>query len=169
MSTIDETIVSEIYFPYYFKAVCGAILFSWAAGYMGYHCLLGNFAHPGQAYGLTALVFAANGIYYYFFSKSWKRTTVTPTEIIIDYWVLKKQQRIPYTAIKSIDTYRMAGSNTSIFGRYGQSFVMELNNGTTVTFSENYYDNYSKLTMAIYLHKYGPGHGRERYLERHGG
>jgi hypothetical protein len=164
---MDEPIVSEFYTFYYFKSIFGAIAFLLVNLYFGCMALSGGSTGSGYGYFVLSLLFP--GAYFYVFSKSWKRTTVTPTEILIDYWVLKKQQRIPYTDIKSINTYRMAGSNTSIFGRYGQSFVMEFNNGKSVSFSESYYNNYSKLTMAIYLHKYGSGHGRERYLERHGG
>ena len=166
MSTIDEPIVSEFYTFYYFKAICGAIILLLVNWYFGYLALFGRLT--GQGYGYFVLLFLFLGAYFYFFSKSWKRITITPTEIIIDNVVFKKQQRIPYTDIKSIDTYRMSNRNNLIFRRYGQSFVMELHNGSSVTFSENYYDNYSELTMAIYLHKYGPGHGRERYLARHG-
>jgi|GEM_PF-3256281 len=167
MPTIDETIVSEFYTFYYFKAICGAIMLLLVTGYLGCLGLASDLGKEGYIYFFLLFVFL--GIYFYFFSKSWKRITITPTEILLDDVVLKKQQRIPYTDIKTIDTYRAANNSSRSFGRYGQDFVMELNNGTQVTFNENYYNNYSKLTMAIYLHKYGPGHGRERYLERHGG
>ena len=166
MSTIDETIVSKFYTFYYFKNICGAIAFLLVNLYFGCMALSGGSTGPGYGYFVLSLLLP--GAYFYVFSKSWKRVTVTPTEIIIDYLAFKKQ-RILYADIKSIGTYRAANNNIRSFRLYGQDFVMELNNGTTVTFSENYYDNYSKLTMAIYLHKYGPGHGRERYLERHGG
>jgi hypothetical protein len=167
MSTIDETIVSEFYTFYYFKAICGAIILLLANWYFGYLALSGGLT--GSGYGYFALLLVLLGVYFYFFSKSWKRVIITPTEILIDDVVFKKQLTIPYTDIKAVGTYRAANNSSRNFRLYGKDFVMELNNGTSVAFSENYYNNYSKLTMAIYLHKYGPGHGRERYMERHGG
>src|SRR5476651_1267004 len=100
MPTIDETIVSEFYTFYYFKAICGAIILVLLNWYFGYLALFGRLT--GQGYGYFALLLLLLVVYFYFFSKSWKRITITPIEIIVDDVVLKKQQRILYTDIKTI-------------------------------------------------------------------
>jgi hypothetical protein len=156
---MDETIISNFDTAYYSRAIFGAVVFLGLTGYSLYRCLLGNLANPGAAYMITLLLFGVLWVYYYFFSKSWKRITVTATEIIVENVVFKKQVTIPYADITRIGTYRTRSA-------FSQSFVIEFKDDQSVAIDEAWYDNYNKLTMAIYYHKYGPGHGRDRYLER---
>jgi hypothetical protein len=135
--------------------------------YMISLCIAGNLAYPGEVYFMTLFFMGLLAVYCYFFSKSWKRITVTPTEIIVDDVVFKKQLTIPYSAIIHIGTYR-SQSNSTRGWVYAQDFVIEFDGDQSISISEGWYNNYNHLTMAIYLHKYGPGHGRERYLERRG-
>ncbi|HEY2581444.1 MAG TPA: hypothetical protein VGI43_06540, partial [Mucilaginibacter sp.] len=136
--------------------------------YMLYHCLLGNFVNPVAGYLITLFLFGLLWVFYYFFSKSWKRVTITATEIILYDVVFKKQITIAYADITHIATYRTQGYSRTSGRAFSQKFVIDFKDDQSVTLDEAWYNNYSKLTMAIYLHKYGPGHGRERYLERHG-
>jgi hypothetical protein len=59
-------------------------------------------------------------------------------------------------------------SNSARGYTYAQDLIIEYGENESLTINESYYENYSQLTMAIYLNKFGPGHGRERYLERRG-
>ncbi|MCO5949234.1 hypothetical protein [Mucilaginibacter flavidus] len=161
---MDTTVTSSFNSRYFARAICGAAFFVWCTGYMLYHCLRGDFAHPAQAYGLTALLCGSVWVYYYFFSKSWQRVVVAETGITV-FRAFKKPITIPYADITHIGTSRTRGSGGS--GALAQSFYIEFNNDQSVSFNEAWYDNYDKLTMTIYLHKFGPGHGRERYLARH--
>ena len=94
---------------------------------------------------------------------------MTSAEIMVYDVVFKKQLTIPYAGITRIGTYRTASSGTSRLPGYSQDFVIEFGDNKSVGINEAWYDNYNHLTMTIYLHKYGPGHGRERYLERRAG
>jgi hypothetical protein len=165
---MDETVTSEFYIPSFFYAICGAIFLLWPTTYMLYHCLLGDFLYPAKAYASTLFLCVALGIYYYFTSKSWRRITITPTEISVRNIITKKQITIAQTDITHISTYR---ANTSGLGgrssRSSQRFIIEYKGGKSIEINESWYANYNKLTMAIYHDKQGPGHGRERYLERH--
>jgi hypothetical protein len=161
---MDEPIISKFYAPYYFKAICGAIIFFMLTVYMICLILSGNLEHPGNAYILAMIFIACLSIYFYFFSKSWKRITVTPTEIIVYDVVLKKQLTVAYSDIIKIDTYRTRSSDRG--SSFSQDFVIELSGDRLVTINEAWYDNYNRLTMAIYKNKYGLGQGRDRYLAR---
>jgi len=156
---MDEPIISSFDSAYYNRATCGAVVFLVVTGRMLYACLLGNLVNPIASYAITLLLCGLLWVYYYFFSKSWKRITVTATEIIVYDVVFKKQVTIPYTEITRVGTYRTRKG-------FSQSFTIEFKDDQSIAFNEAGYDNYNKLTMAIYYHKYGPGHGRERYLER---
>jgi hypothetical protein len=165
---MESPITSNFDTAYYTRAIGGAIIFLSLTGYSLYKCLLGNLANPGSAYAITLLLLGVLWVSYYFFSKSWKRITVTATEIIVYNVVFKKQVTIPYAEITRVGTYRTQG-NTGRGGiGFSQSFVIEFKDDQSVEINEAWYDNYNKLTMAIYYHKYGPGHGRDRYLERRG-
>ena len=158
---MDSPITSSFDTTYYTRAIGGAIVFLGLTGYSLYKCLLSNLANPGSAYAITLLLFGVLWVYYYFFSKSWKRITVTATEIIVYNVVFKKLVIIPYAEITRMGTYRTRKG-------FSQSFVIEFKDDQSVQINEAWYDNYNKLTLAIYYHKYGPGHGRDRYLERRG-
>jgi hypothetical protein len=164
---MDEPIVSSFDSSYYSRACIGAALFLWVTGYLLYRILFFNLLYPGKVYLLTAIFIGADYVYYTFFSKSWKRVTVTATEIIVCNVVTKKEITIPYDTITRIGTYRTQGTGRWGYG-YAQDIVIEYGDDQSVAFNEAWYDNYNKLTMTIYLHQYGPGHGRDRYLERHG-
>lgn len=165
---MDSPIISNFDTAYYNRATCGAVVFLVLTGRMLYACLLGNLVNPIASYAITLLLCGLLWVYYYFFSKSWKRITVTATEIIVYDVVFKKQVTISYAEITGINTYRTQGNNSSLGGVFSQNFVIEFKDDQSVAFNEAWYDNYNKLTMAIYNHKYGPGHGRDRYLERRG-
>lgn len=165
---MEEPVVSSFDPAYYTRAVGGAIVFLWLFGDMLYHCPLGNLANPGAAYTITLLLLGVLWVYYYFFSKSWQRVTVTATEIVVYNVVFKKQLTIPYADITRIGTYRSRGNAGRFGGAFSQSFIIEFKDDQSVEICEAWYDNYNKLTMAIYNRKYGPGHGRDRYLERRG-
>ncbi|SHN30502.1 hypothetical protein [Mucilaginibacter sp. OK098] len=158
---MDELIISNFDTAYYNRAIGGAVVFVVLTGRMLYACLLGNPAPPMAAYIITLLLCGVLWVYYYFFSRSWKRITVTATEIIVYDVVFKKQVIIPYAEITRMGTYRTRKG-------FSQNFAIEFKDDQSVAFNEAWYDNYNKLTMAIYNHKYGPGHARERYLERRG-
>jgi len=159
---MDEPVISDFYTPYYTRAITGGLLVLWLNWHMISACIRGNLANPAGTYVMTLFSMMLLAVYYYFFSKSWKRITVTPTEIIVDDVVFKKQIKIPYTAITHINAYR-TGGNTN--GRlFSQDFVIEFDGDQSVSINEAWYDNYNHLTTTIYIHKYGPGHGRERYL-----
>ena len=164
---MEEPLVSVFNFNYYFRALCGASVFLWATGYMLYHCLLGNFLYTVKVYSITAVLCGSDYLYYYFFSKSWKKITINETEIIVYDVIFKKSTVIPLTAITGINTYRERGPASSYGGAFSQDFVLEFNDDQILSFNEAWYKNYGKLTMAIYTQKYGAGHGRERYLQRH--
>jgi len=161
---MDEPIVSKFDTLYYFKAICGAAMFLMPTVYAICKILTGNLEHPGKAYIMTMIFIASLSIYSYFFSKSWKRITVTPTEVIVYDVVLKKQLTVAYSDIIRIGTYRMRSSDRG--SSFSQDFVIELSGDRSVTINEAWYDNYNQLTMAIYKNKYGLGHGRDRYLAR---
>ncbi|WP_157740528.1 hypothetical protein [Mucilaginibacter xinganensis] len=165
---MDETIISNFDSSYYNRAIAGAVVFLALTGEMLYTCLQGNLANPLLAYSITLLLCGALWVYYHFFSRSWKRVTVTAAEIIVYDVVFNKQLTIPFTEITNVGTYRTRGNNGSWGAAFSQSLVIEFKEDQSVAFDEAWYDNYSKLTMAIYYHKYGPGHGRDRYLERRG-
>ena len=133
---------------------------------MLYHSVTGSLGWPGGD-TVTAILCGADLVFYYFFSQSWKQITVTPTGITARNVVFNKQTTINYADITGISTYRESRPGRG-GGYFGRDFVIEFNHNQTISFNESWYDNYDKLTMAIYLHKFGPGHGRERYLERHG-
>jgi hypothetical protein len=168
MALMNEIVVSKFCTWYYFKGMCGGIILSLVTGFMIRLLVAGNLANPGEAYFLTAFFTGALCFYFYFFSKSWKRITVTPEAIIVYDIVFKKQLTISYPNITRIGTYRRPGYSQRSGLAYSQHFVIEVNDDRSFTIDEAFYDNYSQLTMAIYLHKYGPGHGRERYLEGRG-
>ena len=90
---------------------------------------------------------------------------VTTSGITVRNVIFNKQTSITYASITHIGTSRTRGSGRLV--GLAQSFYIEFNGDQSISFSEAWYDNYDKLTMAIYLHKFGPGHGRERYLARH--
>src|SRR6185312_5330383 len=117
-TAMQETVVSEFYRPYYLRGICGALLFPSAAAYMFYLGLFGNLATPLNAFGFGAMFLAAACIFFYFFTKSWKRVTVTPTEIEVYNVVLNKRFTIPYADIKEIGTYRRPG-----YTRFGNTFA----------------------------------------------
>jgi hypothetical protein len=166
---MDESVVSEFYIPSFLYAICGAIFLLWPTTYMLYHCLLGNLLHPGVAYTITLFFCGMLGVYYYFVSKLWYKIRVTPTEIMFSHVITKKKIIVALTDVTHISTYRARTG-----GRFGESnlggtqrFIIEFKDDQSIEISESWYANYNKLTMAIYHHKQGPGHGRERYLERH--
>ncbi|TWI98673.1 hypothetical protein JN11_02861 [Mucilaginibacter frigoritolerans] len=161
---MDESVISKFYIPSFFYAICGAIFLLGLTIYMLYHCLLGNLLYPGKAYTITLFLCGALGVYYYFVSKSWKRITVTASEIVVYNLISKKQITITYADITHISTYRTQGGRR---GLSSQRFIIDIKDDRSLEINESWYENYNKLTMAIYHHKYGPGHGRERYLERH--
>jgi hypothetical protein len=162
---MDEPVISEFYTNYFVKAVCGGIIVLLLNGYMAYLRLFVNLANPDKAYFFSVFFSGLLCVYFYFFSKSWKRITVTPTEIIVFDVVFKKQLTIPYTDITRMATYRPTPSARSGQG-FAENFVIEYGNNKSVTINEGHYDNYSLLKMAIYNYKLGPGRGRERYLAR---
>ena len=164
---MDEPIVSGFDSAYYFRTICGTAFFLWMPFHRLYQCLTVDLANPVSAYLYTLIWFGALWVYYYFFSKSWKRITVTATEIIVRDIVFKKQITIPYADITGVNTYRTQGYGGRLGAVFSQSFVIEYKGDQSVSFNKGWYSNYNKLTMAIYNHKYGPGHGRERYLARH--
>ena len=160
---MDEPVISKFYTFYFVKAICGVIIALFFTGLAIYFSLFGNLQYPNNAYFCSVFFSALLCVYFYFFSKSWKRITVTPTEIIFYDVVFKKQLTIPYTDITRIATYRRNSDN-----KYGfinsQNFVIEFNGNQSITINEAHYENYNRLTMAVYNYKYGPGHGRDRYL-----
>jgi len=162
---MNEAVISKFHIFYYVKGVFGSIIVLMLAGYMTRLRLSGNSADPANVYFATAFCITLLAVYYYYFSKSWKRITVTATEIILDNVVFKKQIKIPLTEIGRIVTYRRNSNN--VYGwAFSQNFVVEYNGNKSIAINEDWFDNYDQLTMAIYKHKYGPGQGRERYEER---
>ena len=137
-------------------------------GYMIDLSISGKLVSAADAYFWPAFGLCLLAVYYYFFSKSWKRITVTATEIIIDNLFFKKRLNILYSDITGIGTYRRNSDN--MYGYINrQNFVIEFNGNKSISINEGWYDNYDRLTMAVYTYKYGPGHGRERYLARRNG
>jgi hypothetical protein len=161
---MDEPVTSIFYANYYLRAIAGALLLLWLTGYRLYHCLMGDFLNPVPAYIFTLFLLGILWIYYYFFSKSWNRITVTATEIMVYNIVFKKQTTIPFADITHIATYRTLGGRRRLGS---QRFIIEFKGDRSIEINESWYANYNKLTMAIYHDKQGTGHGRERYLERH--
>jgi hypothetical protein len=152
---------------YYVRAFLGAAVLLAATGYMLYNCISGGFEQSG-GFVSNALLCAGVGLFYFIFSKSWLRIMVADEGITV-FRVFKKPLIILWADITAINTYRARSSGANpTFGGLTPNFVIEFNHNQTISFNEAWYDNYDKLTMAIYLHKYGPGHGRERYLARHG-
>lgn len=164
---MDKSLVSIFSSDYYLRATTGAIVFLGLTAYTLYHCLLGNLMYPAKAYAVTMILCAVDCLYYHLFSKSWKRVTITETEIIVDHVVFKKKLIVPFSDITSVTNYGSRGNNGLMGSAFGHDFVIETKNGQTLRLNEAWYENYKQLTMAIYLQRYGPGHGRERYLARH--
>jgi len=164
---MDESVTSEFYIPSFFYAICGALFLLWPTLYMLYHCLMGDFLNPIPAYIFTLFLFGILWTYYYFVSKSWYRITVTATEIIVCNIITKKQKSFAHTEITHISTYRANTSGLRGSSSSSQRFIIEFKDDQFIEINESWYANYNKLTMAIYHDKQGPGHGRERYLERH--
>jgi hypothetical protein len=162
---MDEPVISKFYTNYYVSAICGGIIFMVFTGYMLYLSLFVNLANPVGVRLFTIFLFGLLYVYFYFFPKSWKRITVTPTEIMVYDVVFKKQLNIPYTDITRMAVYRPTLSARSGRG-FAENFVIEYGANKSVTINEGHYDNYNRLKMAIYNYKLGPGRGRERYLER---
>ena len=160
---MDEPVISKFYTFYFVKSICGGIIALFFTVLAIYFSIFGNLKYPNNAYFCSVFFSVLLCVYFYFFSKSWKRITVTPTEIIVYDVVFKKQITIPYTDITRIGTYRSASGNISGWA-FGQNFVVGFDGDKSVTINEGWYDNYNRLTMAIYNYKYGPGHGRDRYL-----
>jgi hypothetical protein len=162
---MDEPVTSAFSTPYYVRMTVGAIFLSSIAVRLLLACIGGNLANPIGTYGFTAFFLGLLYFYFNYFSRSWKRITVSADGIIVFNVVTRKQYTISYANISHIGTYRMdAGSING--GVFAQDFVIEFNGNRSLILNEDYYDNYKQLTMAIYLYKYGPGHGRERYLEK---
>jgi len=162
---MPDSISSCFNISFYIRAFLGAAAILGFAGYLLYHCISGSFA-AADGYFYTA--FLCGGVWlYYYFSKSCQRIVVADTGITV-FRVFKKPLTIPWADITAINTYTSRSSTNPARYGYSRDFVIEFNHNQTISFNEAWYDNYSQLTMAIYLHKYGPGHGRERYLARHG-
>ena len=70
---MDEPVISKFYTNYYIKAVCGEIIVLLLNGYMTYLRLFVNLANPGKAYFFSVFFSGLLCVYFYFFSKSWKR------------------------------------------------------------------------------------------------
>jgi hypothetical protein len=162
---MNEAVISKFHVFYYVKGIFGSIIVLMLAGYTIRLCLSHNLADPANVYFATAFCITLLVVYYYYFSKSWKKITVTPTEIILEDVVFKKQLRIPYAAITGIETYRRNSDNLRGWV-FSQNFIFEYDGNKSVAINEDWFDNYDQLTMAIYKYKYGPGQGRERYEER---
>ena len=164
---MDEPVISIFDESYYSNAIFGAIVFLSLTGYAAYCCLFYHLLSPGKAWLILAALIGFDYLYYYLFSKSWKVVTVTAEEVIIYYVVYRKQINIPFAEITRVSTYRTQSEDGARYS-FSQDFVIEYGDDKSVGFNEAWYENYNRLKMTIYFHKYGPGHGRERYLRRHG-
>jgi hypothetical protein len=128
-----------------------------------YFSLFGNPAYPWGAAGISLFFILLTGIYFYFFLKSWKKVTVGPNGVVVDYLAFKKQLVVPYTAMNHIGTYNLASGSAGRF-RSTQSFVIEFEKGTReIRINESHYDNYTQLKAAVYNYTLGFDRQRSQY------
>lgn len=161
---MDEPVISKFYTNYYLRAICGGIIFICFTGRMLYASLFVNLVNPVGVRLFTIFLLGLLYVYFYFFSKSWKRITVTPTEIIVYDVVFKKQLTIPYTDITRTAIHQSTEGYS--IGVFAENLVIEFKGDQSITIDAGHYSNYSRLKMAIYNYTIGPGRGRERYLAR---
>lgn len=175
MEETTTSVFSEIFFAR--AIVVGGVLL-WLTSMVVYPLLSSRYLHPVGAYIFAACFCTVDALFARAFVRSCKRITVSRDAVQVKNLISGKLIRIPYAEITALNTYRSQGRETTSTGqsrgRFGANFVIEYGNDQWLSFNESSFANYSELTMAIYVYKYGPGHvqasghGRERYLARHG-
>jgi len=165
---MEETVTSVFSNVFYQRAVVMGGVLLWLTSQVVPPLFSSRYQHPVGLFIFAAFFCAVDWLFLRAFLRSYKRITVAPEAILVKN-ITGKQTRIPYAEITGINTYRSSGKTGRFGGRFSADFVLEYGNDKWLSINESSFENYKQLTMAIYLYKYGPGHGRERYLERHGG
>jgi hypothetical protein len=157
---VHDPIISEFSSKYWTRGITGAVIALFTTGRYLFILLSGHAAQPLYLALLDLLFVGVTVIYFYFFSRGWKRIQVTDDGIIVDYMLSKKREIIPYANIRSIATYRDQGT---VNGRiFAQDLVLEYEGGT-LRINGAVYDNYNRIKAQIYNYKYGFDRVRSRY------
>jgi hypothetical protein len=158
---MHEPVVSKFSVFYYVRAVCGAVFFPLFALCFIYSGMFANLANLWGGIGLELIFILAIGIFFYFFLKSWRKITVGPEGIVVDYLIFRKQFTIPYASITYMGTNRTQGMSRTGYGNV-QYFVIEYGS-RSIDFKANSYDNYDELKAEIYNYTLGFDRHRSQY------
>lgn len=104
---------------------------------------------------LLCVTFLVASIYYVI--KSYKIIIVSSLNITVKYPLLRKEIVIDYSEINNVNTYRIRRDDNKYGTIFSQSFLIELADGRSISFSFQDYLNYDDLKAAIYKYKLGIG------------
>ena len=159
---MEVEVVSKFYWYYFFKGILGTLILGIPTFFLDVMAILGYLYWEFELVLLVITLNILSSIFIYIFLGGWKKITVGPSGIIVDYLISSKQILIPYDSITAI--YRpVYNLQRSKFDTGVTSNTLIEYNNTSFTFKPDYYTNYTELRAAIYNYKYGFDRQRLRY------
>ncbi len=159
---MEVEVVSKFYWYYFFKGVLGALILGIPTLFFDVMAILGYLYWEFELVLLIITLNILSSIFIYIFTGGWKKITVGPSGIIVDYLISRKQIIIPYDSITAIYRPVYPLRNSQFDTRVTSNMVIEYNNAS-LTFKPDYYTNYNELRAAIYNYKYGFNRQRSQY------
>ena len=159
---MEVEVVSKFSFSYFLYGIIGSLYLGIPALFTDLWLFFANSYNLLPRFILAIVLNFFAGFFIYVFSKGWKKITIGPSGIIVDYLFKREQIIIPYDSITHIyrPVYRMQRSQ---FDTGTTSEIIIEYNNTSLSFKPDYYTNYNELRATLYNYKYGFDRQRSKY------